>query len=109
MPDGDEIHLNTKGEEKPMQHYSTTELEVAAFLKARGHRLLDATSHGHLVSFSFEESAASDLDSYFAGIAVSARELFESHRSLRGLIRQLKEQTTNRTGQTYEQPRTVKR
>jgi hypothetical protein len=91
-----------------MQNYNTTELEVAAFLKTRGHRLLDAKPHGHLVSFSFEESAASDLDSYFCGMEVSARELFEAHRCLRGLIRQLKEQTTNRKGQnTYEQSRTV--
>jgi hypothetical protein len=85
-----------------MHHYSTTELEVAAFLKARGHRLLDAKPHGHLVSFSFEESAAADLDSYFCGREVSARELFEAHRCLRGLIRQLKEQKLNKIG-THEQ------
>jgi hypothetical protein len=91
-----------------MHHYSTTELEVAAFLKARGHRLVDAKPHGHLVSFWFEESAATDLDSYFCGVEVSARELFEAHRSLRGIIRQLKENNTNRIGKTtYEQSRTV--
>ena len=83
-----------------MNHYSTTELEVASFLKARGHRLLDAKPHGHMVTFSFEESAATDLDSYFSGIAVSARELFEAHRCLRGLIRQLKEQTQDKTGES---------
>jgi hypothetical protein len=35
--------------------YNTTELEVASFLKARGHRLLGATPAGRLVEFTFAD------------------------------------------------------
>jgi hypothetical protein len=33
--------------------YRTTELELAAFLKARGHRLLSAKQNGKMVTFEF--------------------------------------------------------
>jgi len=75
--------------------YKTTELEVAAFLKARGHKLLGAQSQGRIVEFSFEPTAHEDVDSYIAGAGVAARELFEAHRSLRALIQQVKEQVRN--------------
>jgi len=81
-----------------MEAYCTSELEVAAFLKARGHRLIGAKPNGRLVSFSFEGRAGSDVDSYFAGAEISARELFEAHRHLRTLIQQLKEHMYQQNG-----------
>ena len=84
------------------QSYRTTELEVAAFLKARGHRLLAAEPQGRIVAFSFATGADRDVDAYIAGEAVPARELFESHRSLRVLIQQVKENQLHRSGKEYE-------
>ena len=78
--------------------YQTTELEVAAFLKARGHRLLDARPQGSLVRFGFADSAGEDVQEYFSGAAVSARELFEAHRHLRALIQQLKQHSYQKNG-----------
>jgi len=71
--------------------YKTSELEVASFLKARGHRLVFAKLEGRVVSFEFNGDAASDVESYFSGAEVAARDLFEAHRSLRALIQQVRE------------------
>jgi hypothetical protein len=75
----------------PNPTYKTTELELAAFLKARGYRLASANLDGKFVSFEFESAAAGDARNYFTGAETSARELFEAHRSLRALIQQVRE------------------
>jgi hypothetical protein len=74
--------------------YRTTELELASFLKSRGHRLLAAKMAGRFVSFEFESDAAEDVSAYFSGAETSARELVEAHRSLRALIQQVREHST---------------
>lgn len=74
-----------------MTPYKTSELEIASFLKARGHRLTSAKLEGRFVSFEFESAAATDVSGYFSGAQTPARELFEAHRSLRALIQQVKE------------------
>ena len=71
--------------------YKTTELELASFLRARGHKLLRAQLKGRLVEFYFPAQAESAVEDYFAGTQLSARELFEAHRSLRALVQQVKE------------------
>lgn len=70
--------------------YKTTELELASFLKARGHRLLFARLDGRVVAFEFSQrgserrhvrgigDAALDVESYFNGREVSPRELFDA-------------------------------
>jgi hypothetical protein len=78
--------------------YRTSELEIASFLKARGHRLLSAKLDGRFVAFEFEPTAAADVPSYFGGAEAPARELFEAHRSLRALIQQVKEHSSQRNG-----------
>jgi len=78
--------------------YRTNELELAAFLKARGHKLMGTQPDGRLVLFAFPESAASDADRYFAGTEVPAMELFEAHRHLRALIQQVKQHSQYRNG-----------
>jgi hypothetical protein len=77
-----------------IQSYKTAELELASFLKSRGHRLLSAKMAGRFVTFEFESDAADDVDSYFGGAETSARELFEAHRSLRSLISQVREHSS---------------
>jgi len=81
-----------------MTPYRTTELELAAFLKARGHRLLSANQNGKMVAFEFTPDAADDADNYFSGAESSARELFEAHRSLRALIQQVREHSSQKIG-----------
>lgn len=78
-----------------MSAYRTTELELAAFLKAKGHALLEAVPQGRIVTFVFDQAAASDADAYFGGERISARDLFEVHRGLRALIQQVKEHQIN--------------
>jgi hypothetical protein len=79
---------------EPQVPYRTSELELAAFLKARGRRLLSAKMAGRVVSFEFETEAAADVNLYFSGAETSARELFEAHRSLRALIQQVREHSS---------------
>lgn len=76
--------------------YRTSELEVASFLKAQGHKLLGADLKGKLVEFHFDASAEGAVEDYFAGASLSARESFEAHRSLRALIAQIHEHRSNR-------------
>ncbi len=76
--------------------YRTSELELASFLKARGHRLVSTKFDGRVVSFEFTGDAAQDVESYFAGVEVPARDLFEAHRSLRALIQQVREHEAQR-------------
>src|SRR5579871_592371 len=78
--------------------YKTTELELASFLKARGHSLLRAQLKNRLVEFTFPAQAENAVEDYFAGVKLSARELFEAHRSLRALIQQVREHQ-NQIGQ----------
>ena len=80
--------------------YKTTELEVAAYLKSRGHKVIDARLDGRFVTFTFDEDAAREVTQYFCGALVCAQSLFESHRALRALIKQVKdhnEQTSHKT------------
>jgi hypothetical protein len=84
----------------PNTQYKTTELELASFLKARGQRLLRAQLKGRLVEFYFPASAESAVEDYFAGAQLSARELFEAHRSLRALIQQIKSHN-NQIGEEF--------
>jgi hypothetical protein len=73
--------------------YVTTEVEIAAFLKARGQKLLDARidSKGRFVEFEFDADAEHHVRQYFVGAMVSALELFEANRALRVIIKQLKD------------------
>jgi hypothetical protein len=83
--------------------YRTSELEIASFLKARGHRLTSAKLDGRFVVFEFDAAASTDVPTYFSGAETPARELFEAHRSLRALIQQVKEHSSQKNG--TENPR----
>lgn len=78
--------------------YKTSELEVASFLKASGHALLNAQAQGRVVEFYFEPAAEAAVERYFRGAALPARDLFEAHRSLRALIQQVKEHHSQQNG-----------
>ncbi|MGO9575895.1 MAG: hypothetical protein ACLPTQ_16395 [Terriglobales bacterium] len=84
--------------------YKTSELELASFLKAQGLKLLGAQLKNRLVEFSFPASAENAIEDYFAGAQLSARELFEAHRSLRALIQQVKSHN-NQNGEEFNDGR----
>jgi hypothetical protein len=90
------------------QPYTTVELELAAFLKARGHRLLRAIPQGRLVTVAFDRSAHADLDNYLAGAEISVLELFQAHRRLRALIKQIKQTTSPLQTHPARQRRTTR-
>ena len=73
-----------------MSAYRTTELELAAYLKAKGHRVREAYPEGRHVMFFFDDEVVPDADAYFAGAQIWAQDLFEAYRSLRMLIQQTK-------------------
>jgi hypothetical protein len=75
--------------------YRTAELELASFLKARGHKLLSLQPRGQIVEFTFPAEAAAEVEAYFAGLECPARDLFEAHRSLRALISLVKDHSAN--------------
>jgi hypothetical protein len=70
--------------------YRTSELELASFLKARGQKLLSLQPRGQVVEFTFPPEAAAEVAAYFRGTEISARDLFEAHRSLRALVSEVK-------------------
>jgi hypothetical protein len=74
--------------------YRTDNLELSAYLLARGHRLIGADPSGSLVTFVFESRAAEDVANFFAGTTPAGAgaapippiKLFEHHRTLRSMI-----------------------
>jgi len=66
--------------------YSTTDLELAAFLIARGSALLDTSRENNKSRFILEASQE-EARAFFCGAdTVSAKALFSAWRSLRTLI-----------------------
>jgi hypothetical protein len=84
-----------------MKPYTTSELDVAAYLVAAGHQLRDTRPAGVIVEFVFDNTnnaITEAMESYFAGAALPVAEVFRAHRHLRSLIRQCKQNTTYRIG-----------
>lgn len=74
----------------PASPYATTELDIASYLVASGHRMLDAQPQSALVEFIFDPSVAADVESYFAGASLPVRDVFQAHRYLRTVVKQVK-------------------
>jgi len=83
-------------------NYATTELEIAAFLRARGHDLVQARFLGRLVQFEFGPTAEPDVLAYIGGAQMAARDLFEAHRHLRTLVKQIKQHHYQNRTDTHE-------
>ena len=88
-----------------MSTYRTSELELAAYLKAKGHPLREAVPQGRIVMFFFDDGVAPDVDAYFAGAQIAAQDLFEAYRSLRMLIQQTKTNQINTKDQSNNEYR----
>ena len=88
-----------------MKPYTTSELDIASYLIAAGHKLVNARPAGAIVEFVFDNTdgtVTKAMESYFAGASLPVAEVFRAHRHLRSLIRQCKQNTTYRNGATYE-------
>jgi hypothetical protein len=70
--------------------YITTELDIASFLVASGHKVLFAVPQGALVQFMFDPGVAGAVEEYFAGAALPVQEVFKAHRHLRTIVKQVK-------------------
>ena len=66
--------------------YSTTDLELAAFLLARGSAILESSREQHKSRFTLQASTEEALAYFHGDDGVSARALFSAWRSLRTLI-----------------------
>lgn len=63
-----------------------SQTDVAAFLMARGHILLDVEFDGTRCSFLFNPSAAPDVDAYERNASVPAQQFAAAWSKLKGLI-----------------------
>jgi hypothetical protein len=68
--------------------YPTRDLQLAAFLRAKGHRLLRIERERHPRLLVFEQTPQLDADAraYFADQAVGAQTLFDHYRALKRQI-----------------------
>jgi hypothetical protein len=66
--------------------YSTTDLNVGAFLIARGHKLVQVTGEGAQKKFGFHDDARRDVDNYFLDALVPARSFAAALKTLKSAI-----------------------
>jgi hypothetical protein len=65
------------------------DLQISAFLHARGFRLVRTEGPAHRKTFVFADVPDAMIQDFYAGTgAVSARKLFDSYRTLRAIARQ---------------------
>lgn len=68
--------------------FLTEDMRCAAFLLARGHRLLDLSgSLGERRRFHFPSGARRDADAYYKGAQAPALQLFRALDDMRALLR----------------------
>ena len=71
-----------------MNELALDDLQVAAFLHARGFRLIRSEGPAYRKTFTFANVPDPVIEDFYAGTAeVSARKLFESYRTLRAIAR----------------------
>jgi hypothetical protein len=86
-----------------MTELALDDLQVSAFLHARGFRLARTEGPAYRKTFIFTEVPDSLIQEFYAGTAeVGARKLFESYRTLRAIARQSFPQERNRTNHAAE-------
>jgi len=72
-----------------MNTLALDDLQVSAFLHAKGFRLIRTEGPAYRKTFIFADVPDSVIHEFYAGTgAVSARKLFDSYRTLRAIARQ---------------------
>ena len=70
------------------QEFSTTDLNLAAYLLALEHPLLHVNGPPGQRAFAFANVAETDITAFYAGAKVDARKLLGALRDLKGLLAQ---------------------
>src|SRR5713226_6651278 len=68
------------------QPFITTDLDLAAYLKTIGRKLIGTQPQGRFVAFHFEPSARADAQKYLTGATASAQTVLANYRELRTII-----------------------
>ncbi len=71
-----------------MPTFQTTDLNLAAFLMARGHALVGVARDGPRRVFGFPETARDEAQGFYANATVPARAFANALRDLKTLIRE---------------------
>jgi hypothetical protein len=66
--------------------FITTDLDLAAYLKTIGRKLIGTQRQGRFVAFHFEPSAATDAQMYLTGATAPAQAVLTNYRELRTII-----------------------
>ncbi len=66
--------------------FITTDLDLAAYLKAIGRILVGTQSQGRFLAFIFDPSAKADAEMYLTGASAPAQAVLANYRELRTLI-----------------------
>jgi hypothetical protein len=66
--------------------FITTDLDLAAYLKTIGRRLIGNQRQGRFVAFIFEPAAKTDAEKYLTGSTAPAQSVLANYRELRTLI-----------------------
>jgi hypothetical protein len=69
-----------------MKDFQTRDFPIAAFLKARGHRLLATSRQRNSLVFHFPASAKADALLYFNDSAIPCRSFYTAIKELKSLI-----------------------
>src|SRR5258708_1615968 len=85
-----------------MPPFITTDLDLAAYLKTIGRRLIGTQAQGRFVAFHFEPSASADAEKYLTGATAPAQSVLANYRELRTLITKTERQKNYaRTSNSY--------
>jgi hypothetical protein len=68
------------------QPFITTDLDLAAYLKTIGRKLVGTQPQGRFVAFHFEPSAKAEAEMYLTGATAPASAVLANYRELRTLI-----------------------
>ena len=84
--------------------FITTDLDLAAYLKTIGRRLIGTQAQGRFVAFHFEPSASADAEKYLTGATAPASTVLANYRELRTVIINTQKGTKKYAGTSNSYP-----
>jgi hypothetical protein len=86
-----------------MQDFKTRDFQVAAFLIAKGYRLLATSRQRNSLVFHFPASAKTDALLYFNDFAIPCRSFYAAIKELKSLIHGSRELANTMEDDNYEE------
>lgn len=77
---------NAEGSADAPPGFTTTDIDLAAYLKTIGRKLIGTQPQGRFVAFSFEPQAKTDAEKYLTGATAPAQTVLANYRELRTII-----------------------